>query len=174
MDKKTRNLTLSALFSALAVVSLYVASIWPTGQLGLTAIAALFVAAAVIESGLSFGIYVYIASSLISLLIVPNRISPFLFILLFGHYPIIKSLIEKQGHLVVQILLKLFVFNASITLIWFLFNELFLAFVGIELHPALIYVAGSVVFLLYDYGFTKLIWLYINRVSKSIGSKDRK
>ena len=79
MSTKTRNLTLSALFSALATVSLYVASVWPTGQLGLTAVASLFVAASIIESGIKFGAYVYVVSSLISVIIVPNKITAFIF-----------------------------------------------------------------------------------------------
>lgn len=170
MNVKTRNLTLGALFSALAVVLLYIASVWPTGQLGLTAVASLFVAAAIIESGLSFGIYVYVVSSIIAFLLVPNRMTAFLFILFFGYYPILKSLIERKGHLVIQILLKLAVFNLSLTLIWILFHELFLGLIPFDLYPVFIYLIGNVVFLLYDYGFSKLVWLY----DTEIAIKNRK
>ena len=165
MNKKTRNLTLSALFTALSVIILYIASVWPTGQLGLTAVASLFVAAAIIESGLLFGIYVYITSSLISILIVPNRITPILFILFFGFYPIVKSLIEKNKQLIIQIIAKLVVFNISLTVIWFLFSELVLAFINFDLNIIFIFLIGNIVFILFDYGFTKLIWFYITRIS---------
>ena len=172
MNIKTRNLTLSALFSALAVVVLYVASVFPTGQLGLAAVASLFVAAAIIESGLSFGIYVYVVSSVIAFLLVPNRMISFLFILFFGYYPILKSLIERHGRLVVQILIKLVVFNVALTVLWFLFRELFIAALPFELHLVFVCLIGSIVFLIYDYGFTKLIWFYINRISKNIGNRE--
>ena len=167
MSKKTRNITLSALYSALAVISLYIASIWPTGQLGLTAVASLFVAAAVIESGISFGIYVYVISSLIGVLIVPN-IAPMLFILFFGYYPILKSLIERLKQKALQIILKLFVLNIAFTVIWFLFNELFLTAIDFDLHVIIIFLIGNIVFLFFDYGLTKLIWFYITRISEMI------
>ena len=166
MNKKTRNLTLCALLSSLSVISLYVASVWPTGQIGLTAVAALFVTGAIIESGLLFGVYTYIISSFLAVLIVPNRLTAFLFILFFGYYPILKSLIEQLKHKVLQVIIKLLVFNVSLIIIWLLFNEIFLAALNIEIHILLILLLGNIVFLLYDYGFSKIIWLYINRISK--------
>ena len=181
MSKSTRRLTLSALFSALAVVSLYVASVWPTGQLGLTAVASLFVAAAVIESGIASGISVFAVSSLIAFLILPNRIPLVLFVVFFGYYPVIKSLIEKRGHIILQFLCKLAVFNASLSVTWFFLRGLLFDFgeaeteilfvsggSGIEVF--FIFLSGSLVFILFDYGFTKLVWFYINRISKQIGS----
>ena len=168
MSNKTRNLSLAALFSAFSVISLYIASVWPTGQLGLTAVASLFVAAAVIESGISYGIYVFIVSSVVSILIVPNRLTPILFILFFGYYPIVKSLIEKQSHITLQILSKLLVFNISFAVIFYIFNELVIAFISFELHTVFILLIANIVFLLFDYGYSKLIWFYINRISSVI------
>ena len=179
MGKSTRKLTLAALFSALAVVMLYVATLWPTGQLGLAAVASLFVVAAVIESGLVSGLSVYIVSSLIAFLIVPNKAPVILFVLFFGYYPILKSLIEKRMKLVWQIIAKLAVFNISSTVAGYFLMELMLASINDEngrvftafnsvIEQVIIYVIGSLVFLLFDYGMTKLIWFYINRISKNI------
>jgi len=168
MNKKTRNLSLAALFTALAVISLYIAGTWPTGQLGLTAVASLFVTAAIIESGIIYGVYVYIVSSAMSMLIVPNRLAPVLFILFFGFYPVIKSLIEQLGQKVLQILLKLLVFNISFFIIYYIFSELVNALVSFDLNIIIIFLIGNIVFLLFDYGYTKLIWFYINRISNLI------
>jgi len=165
MNKRTRTLTLSALFSALAVVSLYVASVWPTGQLGLAALASLFVAAAVIESGLKRGALVFIVSSALSMLIVPNRVAPLIYILFFGYYPLVKSLIERIRSKAVQWALKLLVFNASLTIVWFLLREFIIGF-DRPVPLFLIYLAGSVVFLIFDYGLSKVIWLYIGYTNK--------
>ena len=166
MRKRTRVITISALFSALSVLFLYIASIWPTGRFGLAALASLFVAAAVIESGLGAGIYVYIVSSIISMLILPIRTAPFLFLLFFGYYPVIKSLIERIGPKPLQWALKLLVFNASLSAIFFLLSGIVFGqdYILPGVHVA--YFGGNVVFVLFDYGFTKVIWLYIERVSK--------
>ena len=172
MGKNTRKLTLSALFSALGVVTLYVASVWPTGQIGLTAVASLFVAAAVIESGIVSGISVFAVTSLIAFLIVPNRVPPILYVLFLGFYPILKSLLEKRGHIILQTIGKLVVFNASFAVAWFLLREILFDSEIFDFDAVFLFIGGSVVFLLFDYGFTKLIWFYINRISKRIGSKN--
>ena len=168
MGKKTRKMTLSALLAALTVVLLYIASIWPTGQLGLVAAASLFAAAAVIEAGLGSGISVFIVSAVLGMLIVPNRAAPLLYILFFGWYPVVKSLIERLRGNVRQWVLKLLVFNASLTIIWFMLRHLIIGFLGDTSNVILAYLGGNVLFVVFDYGFTKLIWYYINRVSKFI------
>ena len=171
MNRKTRSITLSALFSALAVVSLALASIWPTGQLGFAAVASLFVAAAVIEMGALYGIYVFVASAALGMLILPDKATPLLYMLFFGFYPIVKSLIERIRSKALQWVLKLLVFNASLSVIWFLVGSLILDF-G-ETSPAIliVYLFGNVIFAIYDYGFTSVVWLYINRIS---GGKKRR
>jgi len=166
MNKKTRDLTLSALFAALTVVSLYIASIWPTGQLGLVAVASLFVAATVIEIGIGSGLSVFVLCSIVGMLILPNRTAPLFFIAFFGFYPIIKSLIERLRGTALQWVLKLAVFNASLTVMWFLMRSLIIGAIANIDGMLLIFIAGNVAFIVYDYGFTKLIWFYINRISK--------
>jgi len=165
MNRKTRVLTLSALFSALTVVTLYFASVWPTGQLGLTAAASLFTAAAITEAGISSGVYVFVIGSALGMLILPNKTSPLLYVLFFGYYPVLKSLIERIGNVLLQWALKLVVFNAALTIIWFLLRELIFNS-EISAPAAIMYPVGNAVFVLFDYGYSKLIWFYINRVSK--------
>jgi hypothetical protein len=147
---------------------LYVASVWPTGRIGLVAAASLFAAAAVIEAGLGPGAYVYIISSVIGMLILPNRSAPLLYVLFFGYYPVVKSLIERLGPKPLQWALKLLVFNAALTVAWFLLRELVFDLGDDMPNVIFIYLGGSAVFALFDYGFTKLIWFYIERVSKQI------
>ncbi|MCL2152918.1 MAG: hypothetical protein FWH57_08180 [Oscillospiraceae bacterium] len=168
MDKKTRNLVLSALFAALTVISLYIASVWPTGLFGLAAFASLFGAAAIIDSGLLSGVYVYIASSIVGLLLLPNKAPSIVYIFMFGYYPVIKSLIERLKSKIAQWTLKLVAFNASLTILWFLFKEMIFNFGNNPPSLVLLYLGGSVVYALFDYGYTKVIWLYINRVSRFI------
>jgi len=168
MNSRTRKLTLSALFVAMTLVMLYFASIWPTGQLGLAAVASLFVAAAVIELGIGSAVSVFIVSSLLGMLILPNRTAPLLFILFFGFYPIVKSLIERIRGNALKWLFKLVVFNASLLVMWFFMREMLLGFAGDVQGAFFIFLVGSVIFIIFDFGYTKLIWFYIDRVSKFI------
>jgi len=166
MNKGTRTLTLSALFTALSLIMLYIASVWPTGQLGLVAVASLFIAAVVVESGPGSGLSVFVAVSGLGMLIIPNKTAPLLFLMFFGYYPVVKSLIERIGAMPLQWLLKLLVFNASLTAIRFLLKSIVFEFGGYKPGVFLLYLLGNVVFAVFDYGFSKVIWLYISRVSK--------
>lgn len=178
MSSNTRKMTLSALFAALCVISLFVASVWPTGRFALVAFASLFVASAVIEGGISSGISVFVVSSIIGMLILPNRAAPLFFIMFFGYYPVAKSLIEHIKGILLQWAFKLALFNASMFASWFLLRELLVSFISDNLNIfrdsgydysrfllPLMFIA-NVVFIIFDFGFTKLIWLYINRISK--------
>ena len=168
MSRKTRMLTLSALFTALTVISLYIASVWPTGLYGLVAFASMFCAAAVIDAGISYGLYVYIISSVLGIILLPDKAAPVLYIFFFGYYPVVKSLIERLHKAVFQWVMKLLVFNAALTIMWFLFRNLIFSIDNKLSYLFLLYLGGSVVFAIFDYGFTKVIWLYINRISKYI------
>ena len=166
MNNKTRTITLSALFSALCVVSLYIASVLPTGQLGITALASLFVAAAVVETGLGSGVSVFIISSALSVLMVPVKTAPFLYVMFFGYYPVVKNLVERIGRVALQWLAKLIIFNASLTLAFFTLKELFIAFTSRSYGNALLYIAGNAVFILFDFGYSKVILFYMERIHK--------
>jgi len=172
MNKKTRRLTLSAIFAALTVISLYIASVWPTGLFGLVAFASLFGAATVVEAGIIPGLYVYIVSSILGMLLVPNKAAPLLYIFFFGYYPVVKSLIERIDAAILQWALKLLVFNVSLTVIWFFFKGLIFNFGDNPPDLIILYLGGSAVFALFDYGYTKVIWLYINRIAKFTGSRS--
>ena len=166
MNGKTRTMTLSALLSALTIIFMYISSVWPTGRLGLIALSSLFSAAAVCEAGVLPGVYVYIISCALGLLLIPDKSAPLLYILFFGFYPVVKSLIERVKGAPLQWILKLLVFNISFTVIWFLLRKLI--FESSDNPPGilLLYLGGNIVFALFDYGFSKVIWLYIDRVSK--------
>ena len=190
MDKKTRLLTLSAVFSAGAVVILYFASVWPTGQLGLTALASIFVTAAVIETGLTSGVYVFIISAALGLIILPNKAVPIMYLIFFGYYPVVKSLIERLRKKALQWAIKLVVFIAALSVMWFFFKGLLFSFeseltvesfstlardgpvsIFVSTPRYVAFVVGCVVFVIFDYGYSKAIQFYITRVSRFISKR---
>lgn len=166
MNKKTRVLTLSALFSALSLISLYIASVWPTGQLGLAAFASLFVMAAVIESGLLSGVYVYVISSALAVLLLPTKTAPLLYVLFFGFYPMLKYLIERLKKKPLQWVIKLLVFNVSLCVIYFILKVLVFDFADTPLGAAVLVIGSNVIFALFDYGFSKVIGFYMERIHR--------
>ena len=92
MSKKTRRITLAAVFTALTLIFLYLANILPAVRLGFTAAASLFAVAAVIETGIVSALFVFVGSSVIGALLLPDKTAVITYVLFFGYYPVIKSL----------------------------------------------------------------------------------
>ena len=172
MNRTARTITLSAVMTALTVVFLFLANILPTGRLGIIAVASLFVTAAVIEAGISAGVFVFVGSGILAALILPEKTTALLFAVFFGYYPLIKSLAERLKKTVLTWAVKIAVFNAALTVIWFIFRKLLFELDTLSLNALVIYALGNILFVLFDIGLTKLISLYIVRISKNL-KKDR-
>lgn len=158
-----------AILGALSLVLVYLASIVPTGNWGLVALAGVLPAAVVVSVGLYTGGLCWLAVSILAFLLIPDKFCVLLYAALFGLYPMVKALIERLRNKPLEYLLKLAFFNASFTLIYVVMQQAVLASLPQALSVVwLLYLAGNVVFLLYDYGFGKLISLYIVRVHRSM------
>lgn len=158
-----------AILGALSLVLVYLASIVPTGNWGLVALAGVLPAAVVVSVGLYAGGLCWLAVSILAFLLIPDKFCVLLYAALFGLYPMVKALIERLRNKPLEYLLKLAFFNASFTLIYVVMKQAVLASLPQALSVVwLLYLAGNVVFLLYDYGFGKLISLYIVRVHRSM------
>lgn len=163
---KTLRVTLPALLAALSLILLYLSALLPSGRWGAVAAVGLLPAAAVISVGLWGGFACYAVVCLLGFLLVPNRLNMLLYALLFGLYPMVKSLLERSKRRWVGVLGKLAFFNGILTLFLWLFSALFVpALPEIARNRYwLVYLAGNGIFFLYDFGFTKLIALYLARV----------
>jgi hypothetical protein len=141
-------------------------------MLGLTALASVFAAAAVIEAGLASGLYVYAVSSALGMLLLPDKAAPILYMVFFGYYPVVKSLIERGRGASLKWILKLSVWTAAFAAVWLLLRAFI--FGGDTAMPSVFiaYPIATAVFVLFDYGFTKLIAFYIARVSKYLRKGD--
>ena len=159
-----------AILSALALILVYLASIVPTGNWGIVAAAGLLPAAAVISVSLTAGFLCWASASVLAFLLTPDKLCALLFGVLFGLYPMVKSLVERLRKKPLEYLLKLAFFNAAFTVIYLAMT----AAVAASLPQALgssvwvLYGLANAVFILYDYGFSKLIGLYVARVQRAI------
>lgn len=167
MNKNVRRLTITAMLTALALVFLVLSAILPTMRLALVAIAGLATAAAIIECGVAAGIMVFIATSVLGLIISPLRGNVLVYCLFFGYYPILKGFIERLRPTFIEWMLKLILFNISLTAALMLYRAGFLSAVTIpDIAVLLVYAAANLAFVIYDIGFSKLTAFYINRFSR--------
>ncbi len=149
-----KRISLTAMFSAFSVIFIYMACVIPTANISLFFVSSLFVSGMIVEDQPFYAFLVFVISSLLSLLLVPNLLMVFPYILLFGHYGIGKYLIEK---------IKLLYFNAGLVAIYFVYGAFFAPLLERLPLYALIIVAQAI-FFAYDFCYSKIIVMYETKI----------
>ena len=171
-----KHLTVSAMLVALGVIFLGIGALLEVLDVSMAVIASLCVIIAIIEYGKGTPWMVYAAISVLSFLLIPNKLPSIFFTLFFGFYPILKEKLEKRKP-IIRWILKELIFNvclAAIMLIYFL-----LFFQGLSLNTpislpwiiaiAVIFCEG--IFILYDIALTKMITFYVIHLRKRLKLK---
>ncbi len=170
--KHNSKVALGAMLSALSVVMLL-----PTALevlvYALPAVASVFVAFATVEMGKKWALSVFICSSVVGLIIVPNKEAVILYAAFFGYYPILKAYLESRMKKLGEYALKLLVFNLTMVGAYLAMIYLFgipyekLMDFGTDLGkftayaPWILLAAGNVIFLIFDKGLTGWITYYV-------------
>lgn len=166
---QSRTAAFSAVLGALSLLLLWAASAIPSGKLAMTALAGILPAGAVISAGLGAGFLTWAAVTLLGFLLVPDKLLVLLYGILLGLYPMVKSLIEgRKCPKPAELLLKLLFFNLALTVTVFTMGSALLGMVPQKLQAWwAIYLLGNVIFLAYDYGFSRLIAFYLARIDRA-------
>lgn len=159
-----KRVVISGVLVAFSVVIMFLGCYIEVFDLALSAIVSLIIVIVVIEMGFPYAWLTYVATAILSLLLLPNR-SPAVFYTFFlGYYPIIKSYVERLGSAVLRWVIKLAAGNVALALM-FAFMKLFLPeeFEGGWM-LVITYIVGLVAFITYDIALSKLITLYFARI----------
>ncbi|KOF56934.1 MULTISPECIES: hypothetical protein [Clostridium] len=161
MDK-TKKLTRSSFYTALSVLIIYLSTIMPVGRLYLLAVACCIIPISILTTDIKHSLLVYVASSMLSILLLGVKINVFSYIIFFGIYGFVKLYIEKLRKLYIEVFLKLVFYNAAVLIIFMIYNALFINTSNIKLPIYLIVLISEPIFLLCDYVITLFIG-YMNR-----------
>ena len=169
----SRKVSFGGIFTGLAVILLYLATVMPTFELSLYTLCSLPIAFVIIEAGVKAGFISYLAVSILSFLLIGRPLGVLPFLLFFGHYGIFKFLIEKKRNPVVEIVLKLVVFNGSLMLGYYIYSQLLMVDMTamlnhFKIQPIFIWIGLQPLFILYDFIFTRLIGFYFQRIKNPI------
>lgn len=171
--KQTKYLTVSAMFSALGVVFLMLGSLIEVLDISVAVLASLLTVYAVIEMGRAYPWLIWLVTSVLSLLLLPQK-TPALFYTFFaGFYPILKEKLERLKPLA-SYFLKLIVFHlclGAMVAVMFLFIPDALEINGMKWLPVALYLGSLACFVLYDFALTKIITYYLIRLRKRFGIK---
>lgn len=167
--KRSGPVALGGVMAAGSMALLWLACVAPSGRTGLTACAGLFPAAVTLYAGRTAGYLCWAASSLLGLFLLPDKGVVLLFAAFLGLYPVVKGRLETLERRTVEWGVKLSWFELTLTLFWFVFEELFGAPEWMAGSALLLYGLGSVVFVIYDIGLSRLITFLRVRLSRVKG-----
>ena len=180
IQKRTKYLTVSAMLCALGVILLSLGSLIEVLDLTVAVLASILCIYAVIELRGAYPWLIWLVTSILSLLLLPQKTPAIFYACFAGFYPILKEKIEACRLRPVCWILKLLVFHASLGVIClaiFLFPEVRALLIGndgegLSWLPIALYGMGLVCFLLYDVALSKLITFYLLRFRQRFRIKD--
>ena len=159
-----KQLTVCAMLTALGVIFLGIGALLEVLDISMAVFASICVIIALIEYGKGAPWMVYGAISILSLLLIPNKLPSIFFSLFFGFYPILKEKLERKPKIVCWVLKEL-IFNICLAVIIALYMILFFQGISIAIPlPWLIAIAVilcEIVFVIYDIALTRIITFYV-------------
>ena len=162
----TRKVAFGGIATAFSVAVLYMASVLPTLKLALCAITSVIICICAIKYNLSGALMVYAATSAVSVLILPNKMIALAYFVVFGNYPIVKSIVEQKNiSLAKERILKVILYLIYATLLIFGINLLFSDII-MPYSYGVMYVVVVVCAIVYDIGISVVLSEISRRFSK--------
>lgn len=160
---KSINIARGGLFTALGVLFIYLSTIIPTSRLYVLGLSSCIIPMSIIMTNLKNGFIIYLATSLLSLLLVGFKGNVIAYIIFFGLYGFIKFYVERLRNIPYEIILKLVFFNVSLLIIYLLAKLFFQDLIKINVSIYMAILAAEFIFMIFDYVLTLFI-AYVNRV----------
>lgn len=179
ISDKTKKLTVGAVLSAIGVVLLLLGTLVEVLDLTMAALASFCCIFAVIEMGMGYACMIYAVTGLISLVMMPQGVGCWIYVLFLGYYPIIKCKFEKLKRPFSWVL-KLLLTNVALTVYVFIS---YLVFFGqsvslleeisqltglnsVAIIIAIVYLLINIVFVVYDLALSRIIGFYFVKLRK--------
>lgn len=167
------KVALGGVIAALSLLLMILAGVTSTLVYAIPMITGALLMMLVVEFGQGFAVLIYIAVSIISLLILGNKEAAIMYVAFFGYYPILKSILEKRLKGFICWIVKYLIFNVAMAVSYYIVTKIFMiSFDDIESFGKfalpLLLLAGNVLFAMYDVVLTRLVSIYLYRWRKYI------
>lgn len=171
--RNSSKTALGGIVAALSVTMMFLTAVIPVLTYALPAAAGVLLVIVVIEIDKKWAFGVYAATGILSLLVLPDKEAAMMYVFFFGHYPIVKALLEVHLHKRIPLwIFKFLIFNASVVAAYLIIIYVFqLPMDDMEEFGKwgvwILLGMGNVVFLIYDIALSRLVTLYLLRWQKA-------
>ncbi len=172
VSNNTKKLTVSALLAAMGVALLLIGALLETLDLTMAALTSFLCIFAVIELGGAYPWLIFAVTSVLAIILMPQSMGGWFYLLFFGYYPILKEKFEKLNKYIAWII-KIALLNValilSVVLVSFIFyggnpldtfNFIFSDAEGGVYVAVAVYALVNLVFIIYDIALTRIISFY--------------
>lgn len=161
-------MALCGVVAALCTVLLFMTGLFPFSTYALPALAGLLMVSVSVETGPRWAFTLYVAVSILSFLMTPDKEAMLMFVMFFGHYPITKLLLEKLKWKPLVFVLKFLCFNFCVVLgyliILYIFRipDILTEFGDFGKYSVLVLLGlGNLLFVVYDFALTQITRTYV-------------
>ena len=172
------RVALGGIVSALCLVVMFLAGVMPAFYLILPMIAGVLLMIIALEVNKGWALLTYVSVSLLSLFITFDKEAALIFIMFFGHYPILRMLIQKIKPSFIRRIVKFIIFNVCVlayfytTVFLFGIDEVMDEFEELGKYGGYIILGlANIVFLLYDVNLDFSYKLYKDRIMPKFRKK---
>lgn len=165
------RVALGGIVSALCLVTMFLAGVIPALYLLLPGIAGILLMIISVEVNTGWAFLTYLAVGLLAMFVTFDKEAALIFILFFGHYPILRFYIQKIPLGLIRLIIKLLIFNICIiayfyvTVYIFGLQDILEEFDEIGKYGAYIMLGVSnIVFFIYDFDLEFLHKIYLKRI----------
>lgn len=156
--KKSRKIAFVGIFASLSIILLFVASTIPSGKIALLVLSALPTAILLITFDYKYARTNYIVTSILSIILIPNKSISLLYIFLFGNYGLVKYFIEIKSNLILEYICKAIYFNIVFISYYFFAKQLILVDgLLIEEIKFFVIVSAQILWIVFDWIYALLI-----------------
>lgn len=164
------RVALGGIVSALCLVCMFLAGVLPALYLLLPMAAGVLLMIIAEEVSISWAWLTYISVSLLSMFITADKEAALIFIMLFGHYPILRFYLQKVKLRLIRAVVKELIFNVCavayfyVTVFIFGIREMIESMSDFGRYGGLILlIAGNIIFVLYDLNLGAVYKVYLKR-----------
>ncbi len=169
---KANKSSLIVMFSVLTLFFVYLANIVPVLRVVFYFISAVFILGILMEHKTAAALISFAVVLFLGFLIVPDKSGMLPYMFFFGHYGIFKYFVDEGTSGATNIVLKLVYFLVGAALIYFFGGGFMLAEMPFTPPVWLLAIVASVIFLLFDWLFSKLAaWYYSSVRIKLLGGR---
>lgn len=167
MQNISYRVALGGIVSSFCLMTMFMTGVFPLLYLALPMIAGLLLLIVVMEVNTRWACLTYAAVGLLSLFVTYDKEAALIFIMFFGHYPILHKYLNRVPTRVFRMLLKLLVFNLCMVAYFYVnvylfgLEDLLEAFEDFGKYGSVILLAAvNPFFIMYDYSLDGMCEIY--------------